>query len=370
MHYLRRTGLFICALIVLTPLTLIAAPVLRSGESVTVNETQSVDGDFYAAGGAVTISGGVDGDVYAAGGTVTVNGSIEEDLVVSAGTVQVHGTVGDDVRILGGELTLAGTIEGDVLVMGGVLRVLSTAHIEGDLLFLGGELTLDGEVDGSVSGRSESVRINGVVAGDVAISATRGLTLGDQADIGGGVEYRSLTDIVRAPGSVVVGEVVKREFGITGESDRFSVLPILVLFFTSLVYVFLFRPRLEHFMRRAVATFGMQSLIGFGTLVLTPFLAVLLMVSVIGLPVGIALICMYAFALVASWSLGGVLVGAGLARYFDGAPRVTVKWALLGTLAYAVISYIPYLGTLAIVVATLIVLGTTVSFLFGFLRRG
>lgn len=350
--------------VLLTPLSLAAAPVLRSGESVTISETQEVGSDFYAVGGAVTVSGTVGGDLYAAAGTVTVNGEIEGDAVIVGGSVRIDGAVGDDVRVIGGELVIADTVKGDVLVLGGVVRILSTAQIDGDILFLGGEVSMDGDLRGSLSGRAETVRINGPVLGNVSVSTAKALELGDQAHIEGTVEYASVSDVVRAPGSVVIGDITKKQMIDTRDPVSSHALPLLAFFFTTIAYLFLFKRKLERLMRHTLGAFGQHGLLGFGVFALSPIVASVLLVSIIGLPLGLALFLCYFLLLAVAVSSSGIFVGALLARYFDGEVVLSLKWTLLGTLTLALLLYIPYLGPLLVAVISLALIGGMATLLY------
>lgn len=364
---LRYLGFVLCALIVLSPLALHASPVLRSGDEISVSESQAVDGDFYAAAGTITVSGPVEGDLHAAGGTVTVQGAIEDDVVVAGGTVAIHGTVGDDVRVAGGEVTLAGTVRGDVLVAGGIVRILSTAVITGDLLFLSGETEVAGEVRGSLLGHAEALRINGPVGGDVSVSVARAFSLGDQANIEGSIEYASAGELVRAPGSVVVGDIEKRAWN-PGATSEVSVVPALALFFASLAYLLVARTRLTALMRRAVDSYGVNGLVGLGVLLGAPLVAILLLVTVIALPIGLALTFLYALGLALAWSLMGVFAGAALSRYFEGTVVLSVKWVLLGALVATTALYLPYLGGLVVFLTMLVLLGALATALYSWVR--
>ena len=366
--YIGSVSIVLSAILTLVPLSVaLAAPVLRSGESVTVANTQEVPSDFYAIGETVTVSGKITGDLYAAGGTVTANGEITQDAVVAGGTVYITGKVGDDVRAIGGDITIAGPVEGDVLVMGGVVHVLSTAKIKGDILFLGGEIDMDGDLRGSLSGNGGTIRINGPVLGNVSVTSGGTLELGDQAHVEGTITYSSMKDISRAQGSVVVGDITKKEVA-TSTSPLSSILPILALFFTTLVFLLLCKTKLPRLMKHTVEAFGRNGLIGFGVVVLTPIAAAILMVSVIGLMVGIAALLLYFLLLLMSLSLVGVFAGALLSRYFDNEVTINLKWALLGTLATVLVFYIPYIGPLLVLVAALIVVGGIASLFYRRLR--
>lgn len=367
---IRSLGIALCAMLALTPLSALAAsPVLRSGESVTVNDTQEVPNDFYAVGGTITISGKVKGDLYAAGGTVIVNGEIAQDAVVVGGSVYINGKVGDDIRILGGDLTIADTVEGDVLVMGGVVHILKTAKIKGDLLFLGSELDMDGDLRGSLSGDARRVRINGPVLGSVSVTTGQALELGDQAHVEGTITYASIKDIARAPGSVVIGDIVKKESIGTSDNPLSGILPLLALFFTTLVYRLLCKKKLEYLMRYTFGAFVKHGLLGCGVLLLTPLAVAILMVSAIGLAVGAALLLLYLLLLVVAASLIGVFLGALLSRCVEGEIVLTLKWTLLGTLALALCLYIPYIGVLVAASAGIVVIGGISCLLYARMRQ-
>jgi hypothetical protein len=67
-------------------------------ERVLLSAGQEVQGDYFAFGLHVEISGTVHGDVYAAGGEVLVDGIVGGDLIVAGGEVRVSGEVTQDVR--------------------------------------------------------------------------------------------------------------------------------------------------------------------------------------------------------------------------------------------------------------------------------
>ena len=198
-------------LLLLLPLQLVLAnTVVRSGETVTLAENQSIEGSFYVVGGTVALSGKVTGDTTVIGGNVTIGGEVTEDLAVLAGTVNIQSPVKEDVRIVAGQVTITENIDGDLVVVGGKVNISSKATIKGDVLFYGGELIMEGAIEGKLLGSSESIRVDGSVKEgiDVTVSA---LTLGEQANVTGDVSYTSDTDVVRAPNVTVTGSLVKND---------------------------------------------------------------------------------------------------------------------------------------------------------------
>lgn len=356
--FTRHGRWVVLSVIFFVPLLASASPVIRSGESISLKEDQSVSGDLYAFGATVASSANVAGDVYVGGGTVTINGDVAQDLVAAAGTVQVHAPVKDDVRVVGGQVVIAGKVSGDLAVIGGEVTVLSTAQIMGDVLFYGGSLDIKGPVQGTVFGSGEHITIDARVAGDVMVTAYTELELGSHADIGGGLTYQSPKELVRALESVVEGQVVRKNTGALDSTNyRPSIFPFLVLLFSALVVRFIFGSRMDGLLNDSMASFGKCGLIGFGVLLLGPIAILLSFVSVLGLLVGVVLLSIYVLLLSISWILSGILLGGQIMRFVKNKPDYGIVATIVGTSGLFILSIIPAIGSLLGLVVVLIVLG-------------
>jgi hypothetical protein len=344
--------------ILFIPFTTFAGPIIRSGDFVSVDSEQELKGDFYAFSPSITISGTAENDAYLAGKEVTVNAPIQGDLSVIAETIQIHGDIGDDARAIGREVVIANNIKGDVVVMGGSLNILSTATVEGDILFMGGELMVEGDVNGSIHGKAETARFNGQIGGDLDMETESAITLGNKAKVLGNVTYMSGEDIVRAQGAEIVGNIQKEETG-TQASPFFGVFLLYAgaIFFAVLFLFLLQRRRIEQFIASVTYSPGILGIIGLGIFFIVPFVGFLLMVSIIGMIVGIILLTMYVFLLGLSIMSAGILIGYSLQRVLTKKTSVTMKTILLGTLLFILLGFIPVIGPLLMGAAVLVMLG-------------
>jgi cytoskeletal protein CcmA (bactofilin family) len=362
-------------LVVLAALTLpaivFAGPVLRNGESVSVAADQTIDGDFYAFGGTVTISGNATEDVYVMGGTVTINGNVGGDLTVLGGTVQLHGSVADDIRVIGGDITIAESAGGDVVVLGGALTMLSTAKTEGDILFAVGNAVIESDLAGSLWGAAETVRTDSHVGGEVRVQAARLLTLGSKAGIAGNVTYSSASELERAPEAFVGGVVVKETLQSGSDSEQGFRLPVfsfLILLFSALVLFLIARGRLEVLTERTLNEYGRQGLIGLGVLVFAPILALLLITSILGIVVGGTLAFLYIAVLFLTWVTSAITLGVIIMRALGKDTRIHLMTVLVGSAAYILIGLIPYVGPLVLSILYVMVLGGYGVALYRFAR--
>jgi hypothetical protein len=136
---------------------------LRLGSRVEV--TEATEGPLHAAAGHITVDAPVNGSVRLAGGTVELGpgAAVSGDASIAGGTVMIKGSVKESLHAAGGHVTLNGAVGGDASVAGGTLELGPEARIAGKLTFRGGELKRDpaAQVTGAVQhlrGRSHHNR--------------------------------------------------------------------------------------------------------------------------------------------------------------------------------------------------------------------
>lgn len=336
----------------------LAAPALaHDGQHpVTLAQDQTVNHDYFAAGSMVEIDGTVNGDIYAAGGQVTINGTVNGDVLAAGGTVTVDGTVNGNVRTTGGSVIIDGRVTKNVSIAGGNIEVGHSATIAGNLAVAAGTLTDSGTVNGDAN------------------AATGNLTVGSVAHIGGTLTYWS-----NQPGSIaqgaVVGTVTHRvpPAHHNENRNRFGGALLMALYWFVVTYIvavlaMLWLPRhslaiTEALQKRPWSSFGWGILIA----ILTPLAGLVLLITVIGIPFGLALWALYAVALFLApvWVI--MATRELLAGQFKRENTFVVL--LLAAFIYALIGLIPVVGTIFIIVTSLMGLGASVTSGFGAYRH-
>jgi cytoskeletal protein CcmA (bactofilin family) len=242
-------------------------------------------------------------------GTVSVpQGERVGEVVVFSGSVDVEGLVTGDVVILEGPVTVTGQVNGSVIAADGVVRLAASARVGGDVL------------------ASEPIRIkSGAKVGGETRSGTRFSLEGPLAALG------------KLLGPIAI-----------------SVSVLL----TGLVLVWL-APRGADAVADALTAAPLASL-GWGILLalIVPVTAVALVVSVLGLPLGLALILSVGFWWLigltwAAWCAGRGLVHAprGRSTAFVAGWAILAAVGLVPILNAAVWTLAPVLGLGAMVVA-------------------
>lgn len=325
--------------------------------------------DSYLAGGNVVIDSDISGDLYVAGGEVKINGNITEDLVVIGGRVTVLGNIGDDLRIIGGDVTIYGNVGDDLIMIGGVADVSKKSTIGGSINVGAGYLTLEGEVKKDLYGGVGMLVLGGIVGGDVIVTVEEKLDLSEHAYIGGDLKYSGLIEM-DIPEGVVVGEVTFNQFDTEEELEKVTSAYFIyrvISYLSLLLLLFVFVMLAPRALIKAGNTTKENVLKTLGMGVLTAIVgfvgSILLMVTVIGIPLGLII---FAFLFVALY-ISRIFVAAWLASYVVNYAKKKKYLKLhlffgmaVALLVYYLIAMIPYIGWFISLILFLIGLGSLV----------
>ncbi len=223
--------------------------------------------------------------------------------------------------------------------------VVESGQTVGDVVIFNGPTTIAGTVHGSVTSFNGDVTISGTVTSDVT-SFNGHVTVADTARIGGDLVTQSTPSV--APGATIAGDRRRVNtdvlFGRIRWIGRFAVwvavtFSILVLG----ILLLLFAPRAAETVA-AVALTRVGPGIGWGFALFfgIPIVAVIALVTVIGIPFGLGTL----LALAAIYSLGYTASCFALGRALVKAPSNRYLAFLAGWGIVRAVSLIPFLGGL------------------------
>lgn len=330
-----------------------ARVVLRAG--------QEVQGDYFAFGPHVEISGTVHGDVYAVGAEVLVDGVVDGDLIVAGGDVTISGAVTQDARIAGGNVTVSGSIKRNATVAGGDVHVTESAHVARNLIAGAANLMVAGSIDGDVRVGAGNVTLSNDIGGALMVAAAA-IRLTSRASVGKNFTYWSDKDASIDEEAAVFGPVTRHPIpeafkgkdvkrGVAGMklvAGMVSFASTLMLGLLLLHVYPIFTPRVASVIQEQPwVVFGMGGALLFGV----PLLILLCMVSVLGTPIGLMLAAMYLVTLYLGRVFVMLWLGQRLLRLVSGSS--SPAWAFVtGLVVYFTVSVVPFVGGL-ITLATL-----------------
>jgi hypothetical protein len=367
MNFSKTIFLFVLLGFFAVPFSSVKADiVVRTGETISINNEQKIEGDFYTLASILSISGEVTEDLVAASGEMTLNGSVAKDALLAGGNVDIHGAIGDDLRVVGGNVVIAKPIAGDVFVVGAKVTILSTASIGGDLLVYGGDVEVSGSVGGDIVGEVDTLRIDAPIAGNIGVT-TDNLIIGDKADISGTVSYVSTNLLTRSQNSKIAGDISRNDpvVDTSTVTVKMVLVPVLVLLFSVLVWYLIARSFLTSIVKRALSRNPRPVLLGALTLFITPLVAVVLTVSVLGTLVGITAFFAYVLVILLAVISSSAVLGQLIFKLINKKTTSVLTPVSLGVgvLGVCVCVVIPIVGPLLLLALFIITLGALVDIL-------
>lgn len=360
-------SVFAVAGVLLSPVSVLA--VSKSSETVVLQKDQIFNKDYFAAGETVTIYGTVNGDAYIAGGNVIIEGTINGDLLAAGGNVNIRGTVRDDVRVIGGQVNVTGEVGRNITTLGGTVNIADSATVSGSLAAGAGSISIFTPIGKEANIGAGEIVLDSVVNGDMQAGVGR-LILTPNAQILGDLTYWSEEKAQIDSNSNIVGvtthnlppqnEDRKEKVGAVGIlAGTYSVFN-LFSFLAALIVGLFITKLMPNFTQKTIGTIVDRPFlsvgIGFLSVVLSPFIFLLLLITVIGIPLDLILLAAFVIFIYISKIFIGIVLGQKILTFFN--KKSAFGWALiLGLFTYYVLSMIPVLGFIFWMITGLMGLG-------------
>jgi len=334
-----------------------SAQSVKTGDVVTVAAGEKVDSLLFASGSNIDIAGTVNGDVLCAGQTVTISGTVRGDVFCAGQTINVSGKVEGSVRLAGQAVTLGGTIGGSATVASQTLSLEKNSFVQRDLVGGAQAATLNGTIGRDVAIGATNVTVNGQVGRNVQ-GEVETLTVGSTGQIGGDVGYTSNTGAVVNPGGTIAGTVTRTPRTQQPKASAytplaFTVFSFIYTFVTLLILALalvLFVPSTLHeAASKTLRSPGQIVLTGLVGVIVVPILIFGLLISIIGLPLGILVLLLWLIVVIIS----GPFTGYTLGRVILKTEKNPFFIMLLGSSLLLVSYFIPIIGFLTALAAYL-----------------
>lgn len=347
------------------------ASLLPEADADSLASAQSRTGNRYIGGGEVSLAEPVVADLYAAGGKVTVTHAVAEDAALAGGQVDVRAPIGQDLRITGGKVSVDANVDGDLVAAGGNVNIGKDSRIGGDMLLAGGEVRFSGAAMGRARLTGGKLIVAGDIEGDTALYG-QDIVLEPGARIAGNLTYASSKPLSDTELALVAGSV-KREEARQDWAPRTGTAWFHPVFFISMLVcgslLFILFPNAVSGTHQAMRqTPGRSLLVGIALLCTLPPVAILFIVSIIGIPVGFTLLMLYPVLLLLGYLGAAFFVSRSAALAMRRADRSGRAWQIgflaLGLALLAFAGKIPFLGGLLVILAVVTGVGGWAQWLY------
>ena len=347
---------------------------VKTGSSVYIAQDKTIDGNLYAAGNTITVDGTVKGDVICGAQTVTINGTVEGDVICGAQTINISGPVNGSVRAAGNSIIIDAPVAHGVQAFGANITLTQNAAVGWGMLMVGETGEIRGKIGRDLYGAAASVTIAGEVGRDVKLrlddrigsekrgigsnNAQQPLTVADSAKIGGNLYYTAGQAGNISSGAQIGGEVgfsqpkkkpAAEHAWARAWSGLYSVFAALVI---GLVLVSLWREPVRMLTDRMLSRIAPT--IGWGAVVMliTPFILIMLLITVIGIPLALIVGVLWLIAIYLSKILVGILVGRSILDRLAKGRKDSLIWAMIiGIIIVWLAASLPIIGWLIALVA-------------------
>ena len=352
----QRLGLAFMLAFMLTLLgvSTVSAADFRTDTTITIGAGEVIEDDLYLLGTTIIIDGTVNGDVLAAGNTIKINGTVNGNVHLAGQDVTISGTVSQGARVVANSFFLmSGSVDEDLLIIGNTIAISSDGVVGRDLILTISTLTLDGTVERRVAGVAEKVTHNGSVGAEVDISV-EDLVITDDASIGGDLIYRSEKEAEIASGAEIGGEIagemveeaIDIDLGVAFDPIIVGIVGLITAAIYGTVLLLAF-PRLTVTASNQLLQNPFMSIaMGIVFLIVVPIAAILVMITVVGIPLGLISLLLYGIALFSAQVFVSLTIGRLILSFFADGNRRLVQFLglLIGLLILFGFSFIPYAG--------------------------
>lgn len=331
----------------------------RRGETVVVVAGETINDSLLAKGESVLIDGVIDGDAIVMAERVLVKGTIKGNLISWSDKLVVYGTVEGTVIAGAHKAAIKGAVRRNALLFVQDADIYPGATVDGNLLGFVNALSIDGNVGRDAWMFSDHPTITGTVGQNVH-AKVKNLVIRSTAKVGGGLvaSVHSRDDVLIEPGAAIQGKVETHlpEGGWSRKKFLFSLVFLAGMLVSGLFLAWaapsLLRPRIES-AGEALRALGRGAVILIGV----PLAALILCFTLVGLPIGLAAIALFVFALYVAKIVVAGAIGQRLFRAPVGFnPRYGLG-LLVGLVLLAVLGNLPYVGFLVTAIVVPVGLG-------------
>lgn len=323
------------------------------------------DGNFYAVGTSVNIDGKIKGDVFAAGQIINISGEVDGDVFAAGSQIIVDGNIKGNIRIAGSVMEINGNVERNVLAAGTTLTIGESANVVRHLTFAGSVLEIDGPVGGNLESGASSLILNNSIGGraDVEVSGKSGgaFRLTENAEVSGDLNYKSVGEADISPEAKINGEVNFKKFDgkrahkegmMKRQFNKFISFANLVKFLAAFLIGLLFIlgvPKLaDKFRKKMESSFWINFGVGLLWFFVTPIAAIFLMFTLVGIPLAVISVVMWAIFFYFSKILAAMVIGRVITEAIGWKNLSLWISFLIGLVIISLVTLIPFFGWIAV----------------------
>lgn len=347
-----------------------ALQIIQQEELVFIGPSETIDDTLLITTRTATVHGDVTGNLFVAGEDIEVTGDISGNLITVGDNVTISGRIGGMTVSLADAISFEeANIAGDLWLAGDAIKLDSKTETRGNLASFSDSLAMSATVAKDMLVAAERLVVSGEIGGNLNV-ATKHINLLDNARVGGDIVYRTSTKDRLMLGDDVI---IRGEIDYQGKPQNIQARNRFVsnsfylwglLWFVGAFVVGWLIFTLAPSLGRVELGDGKESIktagIGFLVLVTVPIVAVIIAITVVGLPLSFIAI----MAWLTAWYLAKIvfahLVGRSVLASRSDNPGLALV-LFVGLIIVTIAINLPFLGGVLNLLATILGLGLMVQ---------
>ncbi len=333
-----------------------AAEIALHRETYVLHEGDTIANDLIVGGEVVRIEGTVQGDLIVAARIVEVSGQIEGDILGFAEEVDITGRVDGSIRTGSRTLDIEGVVGRNVTAAGETIRLRPGAQVGGSFTAACREAVLSAPVKRDLLIAAQTNELDSRVDGSAMLAGGR-LIIGDGAEIQGTVKFHGGNEPEVSPQAHLGSPVDFVQIERHEHRSRFAWLSRFVYFWAAAFLLgaafILVAPRAAEAITAVhMSSYGKSLLAGVLSACALFTLSLALLVTLVGLPLGLSTLAIWGIGLYLGQSYAGLYVGGELLGRPADRSQLLVRLAV-GLLAIHILEIVPFAGTVVRVAVAL-----------------
>ena len=292
-----------------------------------VNLYNDVDGDLYAAGNNITITSKVNGDIIAAGNTIYVNAIINHNIRMAGNNLTFSNVSANNLTVAGSNILFANISANNIYAVGQNIEFTGTANT---INFAGAKIIISGTINDQSTIYAEDVTITdtAVINNTLNVKSTKPILYQGKVNKSK-IVYTKVKDLEEKPQF----DITKRAFSLVYKIGYISLIALIII----LLFNKFSDKAINNLKEKPLKTI----LLGLLTLVITPILSVVTMISVIGIPIVIITIFAYISLLIIAGGFSSIALGKLLFKDMN-----KYLETFIAVLIISILSIIPFINGL------------------------
>ena len=368
---MKKTSFLLGALLLvalLIPSAVLAFNV-KTTDSVYIEKDEVVEGNMYVVSNNITIEGVVNGDLIALAQNITVKGRVVGDIISASQNLNIEGEVSGNIRSIANTASLVNTtVKRNVNLVGTNILISKNSNINWDALVLARVVEMRGTVQGSLHGVADKLLISGDVNKDVSFTINQNddyyqgepIKITDDSNIKGDLNY-SYNKNLNIDKSLIAGAINFNKKNIENDWQK-NIWNFIIAVFSALVvglvFISISKKEMTIIQEKANSRYGKSLLVGLGILFLTPIVSIILMMTIIGIPLGFIMLILWFITLY----FAQIMISLGLGkqireRLFKAKKKNIMADLIIGITVLYLLFSIPIFGGVITFFSTLLGLG-------------